>query len=138
MDTTKQQFIAGAPIHVQGPAKCGNIEQLDAQFNLSDTHGEIDIRQTGFDIYTVSIDSSEEYRSHYAEVRNVLGSDVVETLIGLLSRTVPDSIAALRAASCSGQSYAWSIIRDVALEQLEDEYRERMEAKYGGREDIEF
>lgn len=138
MDTTKQQFIAGAPIQVQGPAKCGNIEQLDAQFNLSDTHGEIDIRQTGFDIYTVSIDSSEEYRSHYAEVRNVLGSDVVETLIGLLSRTVPDSIAALRAASCSGQSYAWSIIRDVALEQLEDEYRERMEAKYGGREDIEF
>jgi hypothetical protein len=136
--TTTQQFIAGAPLTPRGIAKCGAIEQLDAQFNLDDVHGEIDIRQRGFDVYQVTVDASTEDRSFYATYDNATGEDVVEVLIGLLARTVPDSIEALKGASCSGQSYAWSLIRDVAIERIEYEYSERMAMKYGGRQDIEF
>jgi hypothetical protein len=139
MDTTAtQQFIAGAPVMVKGIAKCGTIEQLDAQFNLDDVHGEIDIRQRGFDMYVVSVDSSTESHSSYAVAHGVKGEDVVEALVCLLSQTVPNSVAALLAASCSGQSHTWSVIRDVAIERIEYEYKERMDMKYGGREDIEF
>lgn len=136
--TTQQQFIAGAPVIAKGIEGCGVIKQLDAQFNLDDVHGEIDIRQSGFDLYTIEVDSSTEQQGNYAIAFGVPGFDVVDTLMSLLSRTVPDSVDALKAASCSGQSYAWSVIRDVAIERLSDEERERMEQKYGGREDVSF
>lgn len=138
MDTTTQQFVAGAPIYAQGPAKCGTIERLEANFELPEVHGEIIIKQTSFDSYSVSVDTSTEDRSYYAIALNVTGEDVVDTLIGLVGRTVPDTARALRMAYCNGQSANWATIRDVAIERIEWEYKDRMDMKYGGREDVSF
>lgn len=137
--TTQQQFIAGAPIHVPGPAKCGTIERLDARFELSDVTGDIRIEQTGFDLYTVEVSTVTDV-DHSARVttHRISGEDVVDCLTALLHDTTPSARAALVAAYCHGQSYNWATIRDVAIERIDDEYRERMEHKYGGREDVSF
>lgn len=138
MDTTTQQFVAGAPIYAQGPAKCGTIERLEANFELPEVHGEIIIKQTSFDSYSVSVDTSTEDRSYYAIALNVTGEDVVDTLIGLVGRTVPDTARALRMAYCNGQSAHWATIRDVAIERIEQEYNERMTHKYSVHDDVSF
>lgn len=136
--TTTQQFIAGAPIHSPGPAKCGTIERLEVNFELPEVHGEIVIKQTSFDSYSVSVDTSTEDRSYYAIALDVTGEDVVDTLIGLVGRTVPDTARALRMSYCNGQSSQWATIRDVAIERIEHEYKDRMDMKHGGREDVSF
>lgn len=136
--TTTQQFIAGAPIHSPGPAKCGTIERLEVNFELPEVHGEIIIKQTSFDSYSVSVDTSTEDRSYYAIALDVTGEDVVDTLIGLVGRTVPDTARALRMAYCNGQSAHWATIRDVAIERIEQEYNERMTHKYSVHDDVSF
>lgn len=139
--TTQQQFIAGAPIHVPGPTKCGKLEHLEARFEIydQDTQGDIYVEQTGFDIYTVEVCALVEGdMNSRSRAYGVLGADVVDTVLNLLLETVPDVRAALNASFCHGQSHAWSLIRDVAIERLDEEYRERMEHKYGGREDVSF
>lgn len=136
--TTQQQFIAGAPIVAKGIAKCGTIERLEANFELPEVHGEIVIKQTGFDVYAVSVDTSMEDRGYYAIALDVTGEDVVDTLIGLVGRTVPDITKALRAAYCNGQSANWATIRDVAIERIEQEYNERMTHKYSVHDDVSF
>lgn len=138
MDTTTQQFVAGAPIYAQGPAKCGTIERLEVNFELPEVHGEIIIKQTSFDSYSVSVDTSTEDRSYYAIALDVTGEDVVDTLIGLVGRTVPDTARALRMAYCNGQSAHWATIRDVAIERIEQEYNERMTHKYSVHDDVSF
>jgi len=135
--TTQQQFIAGAPVIAKGIEKCGTIERLEANFELPEVHGEIVIKQTGFDVYSVSVDTSTEDRSYYAIALDVTGEDVVDTLLGLVGRTVPDATKALRAAYCNGQSYNWATIRDVAIERIEQEYNDRMAMKYA-HDDVSF
>lgn len=139
MDTKQtQQFVAGAPIYAQGPAKCGTIERLEANFELPEVHGEIIIKQTAFDSYSVSVDTSTEDCSYYAIAMNVTGEDVVDTLIGLVGCIVSDTARVLRMTYCNGQSSHWATIRDVAIERIEHEYKDRMDMKYGGREDVSF
>lgn len=141
MDKQTQQFIAGAPINVPGPAKCGNLESLEARFEIydQDTQGDIYIEQTGFDLYTIEIcalvegDINARSRAH-----GVLGADVVDTMRGLLLETVPDVRAALNASFCHGQSHAWSLIRDVALERIVEDERMENEKKFARLEDVSF
>lgn len=123
-----------------GPAKCGEIDTLEARFELLDAcEGDIEIIQTGFDRFEVSVKASPDYyRSAYAIAHGVKGEDVVDALLGLLLETVPDSKAALLGTFCHGNSAQWAVIRDVAVERLDAEERETNARKYAHLEDVSF